>query len=111
MNRSHIYSLVPYLLVGAVLWYCVFMSGVHSTIAGVLLAFVIPSGSRVNLESFISWSGDKVRQARDAFQPETPVIAQGDYIKTVADLSQVTRQVVPPATRLERLCLYAYRHL
>ena len=101
MNRSHIYSLVPYLLVGAVLWYCVFMSGVHSTIAGVWLAFVIPSGSRVNLESFISWSGDKVRQARDAFQPETPVIAQGDYIKTVADLSQVTRQVVPPATRLE----------
>lgn len=101
MNRNHIYSLVPYLLVGAVLWYCVFMSGVHSTIAGVLLAFVIPSGSRVNLESFISWSGDKVRQARDAFQPETPVIAQGDYIKTVADLSQVTRQVVPPATRLE----------
>ena len=101
MNRSHIYSLVPYLLVGAVLWYCVFMSGVHSTIAGVLLAFVIPSGSRGNLESFISWSGDKVRQARDAFQPETPVIAQGDYIKTVADLSQVTRQVVPPATRLE----------
>lgn len=101
MNRSHIYSLAPYLLMGAVLWYCVFMSGVHSTIAGVLLAFVIPSGSRVDLESFISWSGDKVRQARDAFQPETPVIAQGDYIKTVADLSQVTRQVVPPATRLE----------
>ena len=25
MNRNHIYSLVPYLLVGAVLWYCVFM--------------------------------------------------------------------------------------
>ena len=84
MNRNHIYSLVPYLLVGAVLWYCVFMSGVHSTIAGVLLAFVIPSGSRVNLKSFITWSGDKVREARDAFQPETPVIAQGDYIKTAA---------------------------
>ena len=55
----------------------------------------------MNLKSFITWSGDKVREARDAFQPETPVIAQGDYIKTVADLSQVTRQVVPPATRLE----------
>lgn len=101
MNRNHIYSLVPYLLVGAVLWYCVFMSGVHSTIAGVLLAFVIPSGSRVNLKSFITWSGDKVREARDAFQPETPVIAQGDYIKTVTALSRVAGQVVPPATRLE----------
>lgn len=101
MNRSHIYSLVPYLLVGALLWYCVFMSGVHSTIAGVLLAFVIPSGSRVNLKSFITWSGDKVRQARDAFRPETPVIAQGDYLETVTSLSRVARQVVPPATRLE----------
>ncbi|OUO91294.1 Na+/H+ antiporter NhaA [Gordonibacter sp. An230] len=109
MNRIHIYSLVPYLLVGGVLWYCVFMSGVHSTIAGVLLAFVIPSGSRVNLKSFTAWSGDKVREAHDAFQPETPVIAQGEYIETVSSLSRVARQVVPPATRLEhRLYPWVY---
>ncbi|WP_080800017.1 Na+/H+ antiporter NhaA [Arabiibacter massiliensis] len=109
MNRNHIYSLIPYLLMGGVLWYCVFMSGVHSTIAGVLLAFVIPSGSRVNLKGFIDWSGKKVREARAAFQPETPVIAQGDYIETVQDLSRVARQVVPPATRLEhRLYPWVY---
>lgn len=101
MNRAHIYSLYPYIIVGAVLWYCVFMSGIHSTIAGVLLAFTIPSGSRVNLRSFIGWSGDKVREAKEAFRPESPVIAQGDYIDAVASLSRVARQVVPPATRLE----------
>ena len=109
MNRNHIYSLIPYLLVGAVLWYCVYMSGVHATIAGVLLAFTIPSGSRVNLKSFITWSGDKVREACSAYQPETPVIAQGGYIETVQDLSRVARQVVPPATRLEhRLYPWVY---
>ena len=97
MNRSHIYSLVPYLLVGVALWYCVFMSGVHSTIAGVLLAFAIPTGSRVNLKSFISWSGGKVREARDAFDDATPVMGQQDYLKTVQSLSNVARQVVPPA--------------
>lgn len=101
MNRNHIYSLVPYLLVGAILWYCVFMSGVHSTIAGVLLAFSIPSCSRVNLKSFITWSDDRVRQAGATFQPETPVIKQGEYIETVRSLSRVAHQVVPPATRLE----------
>lgn len=109
MNRNHIYSLIPYLLVGAVLWYCVFMSGVHSTIAGVLLAFTIPSGSRVNLKSFTDWSGKKVREAKMAFEPETPVIAQGEYIETVQSLSRVARQVVPPATRLEhRLYPWVY---
>ena len=109
MNRNHIYSLIPYLLVGAVLWYCVYMSGVHATIAGVLLAFTIPSGSRVNIKSFLTWSGDKVREACSAYQPETPVIAQGGYIETVQDLSRVARQVVPPATRLEhRLYPWVY---
>ncbi len=101
MNRAHIFSLYPYLIIGAVLWFCVFMSGVHSTIAGVLLAFTIPSGSRVNLNSFLNWSNDRVREARQVYDAEVPVIAQGEYIETVQNLSRVTRQVVPPATRLE----------
>lgn len=101
MNRTHVYSLFPYLAVGVVLWFCVFMSGVHSTIAGVLLAFSIPSGSRVNLRSFLQWSDDEVQKARKVFEPDTPVIAQDEYMKTVSNLSQVARQVIPPATRLE----------
>ncbi|WP_139652000.1 Na+/H+ antiporter NhaA [Raoultibacter phocaeensis] len=101
MNRRHIYSLTPYILMGIVLWYCVFMSGVHSTIAGVLLAFAIPSGSRVNLKSFASWSGKRVKEASELYEPNDPVIGQKDYITAVAKLSLVAKQVVPPATRLE----------
>ena len=101
MNRGHIYSLAPYILVGCVLWYCVFMSGVHSTIAGVLLAFTIPSGSRVNLRTFSAWSGSKVKQASEAFDPDTPVLGQPEYVETVQHLSRVAKQVVPPATLLE----------
>ncbi|MEG0619518.1 MAG: Na+/H+ antiporter NhaA [Raoultibacter sp.] len=102
MNRSHIYSLVPYLLVGVLLWVCVFMSGIHSTIAGVLLAFTIPAGSRVNLKNFASWSGTKVKQANESFIANVPILGQADYIENVTHLSRVSREVVPPATRLER---------
>lgn len=102
LNRTHVYSLVPYLVVGAVLWYCIFMSGVHSTIAGVLLTFTIPSGSHVKLKDFASWSGQRVKEAEESFVPDQPVIGQADYLASVSRLARVSRQVVPPATRLER---------
>lgn len=42
MNRMRVKSLVPYLAGGALMWFFMLQSGIHATIAGVLLAFTIP---------------------------------------------------------------------
>lgn len=45
-NKFHVHRLIFYLLPGIGLWYCMLKSGIHPTIAGVLLAFALPhSGS------------------------------------------------------------------
>ena len=43
-SRAGIRTLWPYLVGGAILWVLVFRSGLHATMAGVALAFVIPAG-------------------------------------------------------------------
>lgn len=44
LNRRKVHNLLPYLIGGAAMWYFMLNSGVHATITGVLLAFVIPFG-------------------------------------------------------------------
>ncbi len=45
LNRMKIRNMVPYLIGGVAMWYCMLNSGIHATIAGVLLAFAIPFGN------------------------------------------------------------------
>ena len=42
LNRRGVTRLTPYIVIGTVLWAAVLKSGVHATLAGVVLAFFIP---------------------------------------------------------------------
>jgi NhaA family Na+:H+ antiporter len=46
LNRSNVARRAPYILLGVVLWISVLKSGVHATLAGVALAFLIPLNAR-----------------------------------------------------------------
>ena len=47
MNRAiRIMSLFPYLVGGVIMWYFMLKSGIHATLAGVLLAFAIPYSAK-----------------------------------------------------------------
>lgn len=44
INRLKVHSFVPYILLGLMMWFCMMQSGIHPTIAGVMLAFAYPFG-------------------------------------------------------------------
>lgn len=58
-NKMHVKNLLFYLVPGAFMWYCFLQSGVHATLAGVLLAFAIPFHNKdeqnvsLKLQSFL----------------------------------------------------------
>lgn len=51
LSRARVAVLWPYLLLGLLLWACVLKSGIHATLAGVILAFVMPAQSAPNSPS------------------------------------------------------------
>lgn len=49
LNRAGVYRVSPYVVVGLVLWFFIHESGIHATLAGVLLALFIPTRPPANL--------------------------------------------------------------
>lgn len=50
LNRLNIRRLAPYVIIGIFLWVCVLKSGVHATLAGVVVAFFIPFRGEANTD-------------------------------------------------------------
>ncbi len=70
MNLSNIRSIKLYLLVGLVLWVAVLKSGVHATIAGVVLGFMIPATPHRNRLALIDGIEKGMELLRTAFKTD-----------------------------------------
>jgi len=53
LNKFNVSGFIPYLLVGILLWEFTHQSGIHPTIAGVLLALLIPHNKKVRSKSLL----------------------------------------------------------
>jgi Na+:H+ antiporter, NhaA family len=61
VNHSRIYRVSPYVLLGVLLWTCIHASGLHATLAGIILAIFLPTRPPPNLRALTIALSDRRR--------------------------------------------------
>ncbi|MGV8082262.1 MAG: Na+/H+ antiporter NhaA [Coriobacteriia bacterium] len=101
LNRLSIDNTAPYVVTGIVLWVFVLLSGVHSTIAGVLLAFVVPSTARLDPLAFCDQTRETLGVIEDEHVPGAHVLENDRQQLAARRIRSAAKCTAAPLQRLE----------
>jgi len=108
LNRSGVYRVSPYVVIGVVLWACVHEGGLHATLAGVLLAAVIPTRPPPDYRALIAQAdailSAEARHGGEQFRhgPSEPALRELDAIhdRLESPADRLLRHVAPRSSFL-----------
>lgn len=98
-NRRNISNHWFYLFIGIIIWYLFLQSGVHSTIAGVLIAMFVPARPKLKIGHYI----ERIRRNINRFpvSKEERIILSNEQIASLKRLETASDHVISPLQSME----------
>jgi len=96
LRRINVQLAFPYVILGLLFWFCILKSGIHATIAGVILGFMVSSKPVYTREKFR-------REATRLMKEYEPALAQHDDDQADAILGELETLTINTESPLERL--------
>ena len=101
VNRLGVRGPVPYLVVGIVVWSCFLASGVHATVAGVLMAMTIPARTRIDADEFLEHADRSIDTFRGACARGSSVLTNLRQQSALQGLENAAEAAQAPLQRIE----------
>ncbi len=100
MNYAKIYNQGIFIFVGIMIWYLFFISGIHPSIAGVIVAFTIPANKKIDTRKYISKMKTLIGEERTRASEEK--FLSKPEIKWIERMQELTHRVMPACQLLEK---------
>ena len=101
VNRLGVRNPLVYILLGSCLWLAILKSGIHATIAGVILAMAIPSTARLSRKEVAARSGELIKEIAEE---EFDVSGSSEHRQsTLQTLGAVVQSAESPLHRFEHV--------
>ena len=100
LNYAKMYNQALFLTVGILIWYFFLMSGIHPSIAGVIVAFTIPANKMLDTRKYISQMKSLIGEERTRTSEEK--FLTKSEIKWVERVQDLTHGVMPSCQLLEK---------
>lgn len=102
-NIKNVCSKVFYVFIGLVLWYLMLNSGIHSTIAGVIVAFCIPATLKKGTGYYLERIRNNVNKfpVLEVSKQHSTIVLSNDQIHTLKSIESAADHMISPLQDLE----------
>lgn len=99
MGKFGMTQKIFFLFFGIIIWYLFLQSGIHSTISGVILAFIIPARPRLDAGKYIK----RIRDIMSKFpvSGSDKIVLTNEQIATLKQVEHASDRVISPLQSLE----------
>ena len=102
LGRMRVHTLEPYIILAIAVWALFLQSGIHPTIAGVLVALCIPAGTKVHIRELSQKLHEATsRLSTEAREADRALILSHEQLKTITMIKATAGKAISPVQTLE----------
>jgi len=102
LNIKNLFPKYLHLLCGIIVWYFFLKSGIHPTIAGVLLAFTVPLRQKTDVTTFTGRLCEIADEIRETDEAPAPLLTSGQ-MEQIEEIEEWTEKVQSPLQHIEHI--------